>query len=128
MERKQAVATERAPAAIGPYSQGIWSGDLFFSAGQIALEPATGEIVPGGVEEESHRVFQNLGAVLEAAGLSFDDVVKTTVFLADIEEFGVVNGVYATYFREPYPARSTVAVDRLPKNARVEIDVVARRA
>ena len=73
-------------------------------------------------------MFQNLGAVLEAAGLSFDDVVKTTVFLADIEEFGVVNGVYATYFREPYPARSTVAVDRLPKNARVEIDVVARRA
>jgi 2-iminobutanoate/2-iminopropanoate deaminase len=101
---------------------------LFFSAGQIGLDPATGDIVPGGVEPESHRVFDNLGAVLEAAGLSLDDVVKTTVFLADIEEFAVMNGVYAAYFSEPFPARSTVAVDRLPKDARVEIDVVARRA
>lgn len=127
MSEKRVVETERAPAAIGPYVQGVWAGDLFFSAGQIGLDPASGSLVPGGVSAETAQVLDNLQAVLEAAGLGLGDVVKTTIFLADMEEFGAVNDVYGRAFREPYPARSTVAVARLPRDARVEIEVVARR-
>ncbi len=127
MSDKQAVHTEDAPAAIGPYSQGVWAGKFFFSAGQIGLDPRTGELVPGGVAGQTRRVFQNLAAVLEVAGLGLDDVVKTVVFIVDMDEFGVVNDVYAEHFGMPYPARSTVQAARLPKDARVEIEVVARR-
>ncbi len=128
MTQAQAVATTDAPAAIGPYSQGVWGGEMFFSAGQIGLDPVTGEFVSGDVAGQTHRVFQNLQAVLEAAGLTTGDVVKTTVFLADMSEFGIVNEIYAEYFDAPYPARSTVEASRLPRDARVEIEVVARRS
>lgn len=120
------VHTEGAPAAIGPYSQGFWAGELFFSAGQIGLDPATGELAGPDVATQARGALRNLAAVLRAAGLSLGDVVKTTVFLADMDEFGTVNEVYAEAFEAPYPARSTVAVARLPKDARVEIEVVAR--
>ena len=120
------VSTSSAPAAIGPYSQGTVAGGVFYSAGQIGLDPASGEFVGEGVVEQAVQVFRNLGAVLGAAGLSFADVVKTTVFLADMGEFAAVNEVYAEHFSEPYPARSTVAAAGLPKGARVEIDVIAR--
>lgn len=126
MSGKRAVRTERAPAAIGPYSQGVWAGDLFFSAGQIGLDPSTGELVAGGVEAETRQVLRNLTAILEAADLSPAHVVKTTVFLADLGEFEIVNAVYGETFQEPYPARSTVEVSRLPRDARVEIEAVAR--
>ena len=127
MSEKRIVATEEAPAAIGPYSQGVWAGDLFFSAGQIALDPESGEMVRGGVAVEARRVLDNLEAVLAAAGLAFRDVVKTTIFLADMNDFGTVNEVYGEAMEEPYPARSTVEAGRLPRDARVEIEVVARR-
>ena len=120
------MQTERAPGAIGPYSQGVWAGELFFSAGQVGLDPATGEMVGPGVEEQARRIMDNLEAVLEAAGLSFGDVVKTTIFLADMDDFATVNEVYGARFEAPYPARTTVAVRALPAGARVEIDVVAR--
>lgn len=123
----RAVKTEKAPAAIGPYSQAIVMGDLVFTAGQIALDPATGRIVDGGVEAQAERVLQNLAAVLEAAGAGLDTVLKTTVFLADLEDYAAVNEVYGRHFREPYPARSAVQAAGLPRNALVEIEVIARR-
>lgn len=122
----QTVATTEAPAAIGPYSQGTWAGELFFSAGQIGLDPESGDLVSDDVAGQTHRVFQNLQAVLRAAGLTTAHVVKTTVFLADMDEFGVVNEIYAEYFDPPYPSRSTVEAARLPRDARVEIEVIAR--
>lgn len=121
------VHTDLAPAAIGPYSQGYWAGDLFFSAGQIGLDPETGGLVGEEVDAQARQVMSNLSAVLGAAGLTFSDVVKTTIFLADMSEFGTVNEIYATPLNPPYPARSTVAARELPKGARVEIEVVARR-
>lgn len=124
--KKQAIHTDGAPAAIGPYSQAVVAGGWFLSAGQIGLVPGTGDLVGPGVAEQAEQVFRNLEAVLAEAGASFDDVVKTTVYLADMDEFGVVNEIYARHFDEPYPGRSTVAVKRLPKGARVEIDVIAR--
>ena len=123
---KQGVSTEAAPAAIGPYSQAIRSGDLVFLSGQIPLDPATGDLVSGGIEEQTRRVMNNLGAVLAAAGASFENVVKTTIYLADLGDFAAVNGVYASYFGQPAPARATVQVAALPKGARVEIDATAR--
>lgn len=125
-ERKRSIHTADAPAAIGPYSQAVVSGGWIYSAGQIGLVPGRGELVGPGVAEQAEQVFENLGAVLGAAGASFADVVKTTVYLVDMAEFGTVNEIYARYFDEPYPGRSTVAVASLPKGARVEIDVVAR--
>ena len=119
--------TENAPAAIGPYSQAVESGGFVYSAGQIGLVPGTGEFVGEDVESQATQVFQNLGAILEEAGLSFGDVVKTTVYLVDMDEFPLVNVIYAKYFTQPYPARSTVAAAGLPKGARVEIDIVASR-
>jgi len=122
---KQAVASPDAPKAIGPYSQAVRAGQLLFVSGQVPLDPATGQIVAGDIAAQTRRVFDNLAAVLKAGGRSFADVVRTTVFLADMNDFAAVNDVYGTYFSEPYPARATVQVARLPKDARVEIDVIA---
>jgi 2-iminobutanoate/2-iminopropanoate deaminase len=122
---KQAVSSPDAPKAIGPYSQAVRAGQLLFVSGQVPLDPATGQIVAGDIAAQTRRVFDNLGAVLKAGGRSFADVVRTTVFLADMNDFAAVNDVYGTYFSEPYPARATVQVARLPKDARVEIDVIA---
>jgi 2-iminobutanoate/2-iminopropanoate deaminase len=124
---RQAISTTNAPAAVGPYSQAIVAGDLVFCAGQVALDPATGEVDLGSIEDQTQRVLRNVGAVLDAAGVSFGDVVKTTVFLTDMGDFAAMNGVYAGFFSDPPPARSTVAVAGLPKGARVEIEVIARR-
>jgi 2-iminobutanoate/2-iminopropanoate deaminase len=124
---RQAISTTNAPAAVGPYSQAIVAGDLVFCAGQVPLDPATAEILQGTIEEQTERVLRNVGAVLDAAGVTFGDVVKTTVFLVDMGDFAAMNGVYAGFFPDPPPARSTVAVAGLPKGARVEIEVIARR-
>jgi 2-iminobutanoate/2-iminopropanoate deaminase len=123
---RRAVATDQAPQAIGPYSQAVVSGDLLFSSGQIALDPATNTLIEGDITAQTHRVLQNLGGILAAAGASFADVVKTTVYLLDMNEFAAMNAVYGTYFPAPPPARSTVQVSRLPRDVRIEIDVVAR--
>ncbi len=123
---RQAISTSGAPAALGPYSQGIVSGDLVFCAGQLGLDPATGELAEG-VEAQAERALRNLAAVLDAAGCSWADVVKTTIFLADIGTFAAVNAVYATFMADPAPARSTFAVGSLPKGGLVEIEAIARR-
>jgi len=122
---KQTVSSSDAPKAIGPYSQAVRAGQFLFASGQIPTDPATGAIVSGDVSAQTRRVFENLAAVLKAANLSFADVVKTSVFLADMNDFAAMNEVYGTFFKEPYPARATVQVARLPKDARVEIDVIA---
>lgn len=124
---ERAISTDRAPRAIGPYSQAIVAGDLLFLSGQIPLDPATGELVSGGIEIQTRRVMQNLAAVLQAAGSSFAEVVRTTIFLADLGDFAAVNAVYAEFFPGTPPARSTVQVAALPRGARVEIDAIARR-
>jgi 2-iminobutanoate/2-iminopropanoate deaminase len=121
----QVISTENAPKAIGPYSQAIRVGDFVFTAGQIALDPATGNLVEGGIEEQTRRVLRNLSQVLGAAGASMERVVKTTVFLRDMNDFQKMNGVYAEFFPSNPPARSTVQVARLPRDAMVEIEVVA---
>ena len=122
---KQAIASSDAPKAIGPYSPAIRAGALLFISGQVPLDPATGNIVDGDVAAQTRRVLDNIGALLKAAGLTFGDVARTTIFLADLGDFAAVNSVYGTYFAEPYPARATVQVSRLPKDARVEIDAIA---
>ena len=122
---KEAVSSPEAPKAIGPYSQAVRAGQLLFVSGQVPLDPATGQIVAGDIETQTRRVFDNLAAVLKAGGRSFADVVRTTVFLADMNDFTTVNDVYGTYFSAPYPARATVQVARLPKDARIEIDLIA---
>ena len=122
---RHAVSTTGAPAAIGPYSQGIVSGGLLFCSGQAALEPGSGVLVQGGIEPETERVMANLTAVLDAAGCTWDDVVKATIFLVDMDDFAAVNGIYGRFVGNPPPARSTVGVAALPKGARVEIEVVA---
>ena len=119
--------TDNAPRAIGPYSQATTHGDLVFTAGQVALDPVTMEVVPGGVTEQTEQVFKNLKAVLESAGSGFDRVLKTSVFLIDMADFAAMNEVYAKYFGTHRPARSTVAVSGLPRGVRVEIDCVAVR-
>jgi len=122
---RQPIKTENAPAAIGPYSQAIKANGFVFVSGQIPIEPETGEFVAGGIAEQTARVLKNLTAVLEAAGSSLEQVVKTTVFLADMKEFSSMNEVYKDFFPSPQPARSTVAAAGLPRDARVEIEVVA---
>lgn len=120
------IQTTAAPAAIGSYSQGIEVGNLVITSGQLPINPATGEM-PSDIEAQAHQSLQNVKAILEAAGTGLDKVVKTTVFLADMNDFAAMNGVYAQYFNEPYPARSAVAVKTLPKNALVEIEVMAEK-
>jgi 2-iminobutanoate/2-iminopropanoate deaminase len=125
---RQAVSTAGAPAAIGPYSQGIDTDGLVFCSGQLGLDPATGDLVEGGVEAQAERALRNLQAVLDAAGATFGDVVKTTIFLVDIADFAAVNAAYARFMPDPPPARSTVGVAALPKGGRVEVEAIARRA
>lgn len=119
------ISTPNAPAAIGPYSQAIRSGSLLFLAGQIPLDPATGQLVKGDVREETDRVLKNMAAVLTAAGAAFENVVRTTIYLTDLNDFQAVNEVYARYFTANFPARSTVQVAALPRGSRVEIDAIA---
>ena len=125
--KRQIVVTDVMPKAIGPYSQAVWAGDWLFSAGQIALDPASGTIVPGGIAEQTARVLDNIGGLLKSQGLDFGNVVKTTVFLSDMNNFAAMNEVYAKYFTKDPPARATVQAARLPKDALVEIDFVAAR-
>ncbi|MBK7707358.1 MAG: RidA family protein [Acidobacteria bacterium] len=122
---KEIVSTENAPGAIGPYSQAVKTGGFVFCSGQIPIDPATGEFVSSDVAEQTDQVLKNLSAVLEAAGSSLNDVVKTTVFLADMGDFGAMNEVYGKYFSDNKPARATVQAARLPRDARVEIECVA---
>ena len=121
----KAISTTKAPAAIGPYSQAIKVGNLVYTSGQIPIDPATGSFVEGGIKEQTRQALTNVQAILEAAGLTMANVVKTTVFMADMNDFADMNAVYAEFFAEPYPARSAVAVKTLPKGALVEIEVVA---
>jgi len=122
---KQAISSPAAPAAIGPYSPAIRAGQLLFISGQVSIDPASGHFVGGDIKAEARRVLENIGALLKAGGLDCSAVVRTTVFLADMNEFAAMNEVYSGFFDEPYPARATVQVARLPKDARVEIDVIA---
>ena len=119
------IFASKAPAAIGPYSQAIRVSNLVFASGQIPIDPATGVFVPGGIKEQTRQSLTNVKTILEAAGLTMANVVKTTVFMADMNDFADMNGVYAEFFKEPYPASSAVAVKALPKGALVEIEVVA---
>lgn len=121
----KAISTKKAPGAIGPYSQAIQAGEFVYTSGQLGLEPETGAFPEGGIKEQTRQSLQNVKSILEEAGLSMANVVKTTVFLADMGDFAEMNSVYAEFFAEPYPARSAVAVKTLPKNALVEIEVVA---
>lgn len=122
---KERIQTTNAPAAIGPYSQGVKTGNLVFLSGQLGIDPQTGEFVPGLVADQTEQVFKNIRTVLAEVDLTLDHVVKTTVFLSDMLDFASMNEVYAKQFKEPYPARSAVAVKTLPKNALVEIEVIA---
>lgn len=121
---RQPIQTDRAPAAIGPYSQAVRAGDTVYFSGQIPLDPATGELVSADIATEARRVFDNLRAVSEAAGGSLDDIVRIGIYLTDLSDFAAVNAVMADYFQAPYPARSTIQVSGLPKGARVEVDAV----
>lgn len=121
---KRAIKTELAPGAIGPYSQGIDLGNMIFFSGQIPLDPVTG-VMPEGIEAQTVRALENVKGLLESQGLNFSNVVKTTVFLDSMDDFAVMNGIYAQYFVEPYPARSAVEVAKLPKGALIEIEVIA---
>ncbi|HZT11324.1 MAG TPA: RidA family protein [Candidatus Baltobacteraceae bacterium] len=123
----QAVHSNDAPAPIGPYSQAVEAGGELFCSGQVALDPQTGDLIDGDAAAQARRAIENLGAVLRAAGMDYQNVVKTTVFLVDMQDFGAVNDVYAQYFGTAKPARSTVAVAGLPKGARFEIDAIAKR-
>jgi 2-iminobutanoate/2-iminopropanoate deaminase len=122
---KEAVFSDGAPAAIGPYSQAVRAGGLLFLSGQVALDPQSGQLVAGDISTQTEQVMKNLRAVLAAAGASFDDVARTTIYVVDLGHYGKVNDVYARFFRPPYPSRSTVQVAALPRGALVEIDVVA---
>lgn len=122
---KQVISTDKAPTAIGPYSQAIKVGSMVYTSGQIPINPAIGDVVPGGVEEQTRQVLENLKAVLEAAGTGMKNVVKTTVFIKDMNDFAAINKIYSEYFEAPYPSRSCVEVARLPKDVRVEIEAIA---
>ena len=122
---KKVINTKNAPAAIGPYSQAILMGNMLYASGQLGLDPATGNFVPGGVTEQTEQVFKNIRAILEEAGLTIANVVKTTCFLADMSDFAAMNAVYEKQFTGDFPARSAVAVETLPKNGLVEIEIIA---
>ena len=124
---KKVINTAKAPAAIGPYSQAIQVGNLVYTSGQIPIDPATGAFAEGGIREQTRQSLTNVKAILEEVGLTMGSVVKTTVFMADMGDFAEMNAVYAEFFREPYPARSAVAVKTLPKGALVEIEVIAEK-
>jgi len=126
-DMKKVISTPKAPAAIGPYSQAIQVGNLIYTSGQIPIDPATGQLVEGGIKEQTRQSLNNIQAILQEAGLTMASVVKTTVFMTDMADFADMNSVYAEFFTEPYPARSAVAVKTLPKNALVEIEVVAEK-
>ncbi|MEH0022459.1 MAG: RidA family protein [Desulfobacter sp.] len=121
---KTIISTDKAPAAIGPYSQAVVTGNLLFTSGQLPIDPATGKIPEGPIEDRAHIVFKNLSAIAASAGTSLDKAVKTTVFLADIADFAAVNAVYADYFKEPFPARSAFQVAALPLGADLEVEAV----
>ena len=121
------VESSKAPKAIGPYSVGIWAGDLLYLSGQTPLDPSTGQLVTGGIDAQTHRVFDNLEGALRDAGLTMDHVIKCNVYLVDMADFAAMNSAYEQRFSAPYPARTTVAVKALPRDARVEIEMVARR-
>ncbi len=125
MAEKQAISTDKAPKALGPYSAGVRSGNFIYTAGQLGVDPASGEFVVGGIEAETRQALTNVKNILEAAEASMADVVKTTVFLRDMNDFAKMNAVYAEFFSEPYPARSAVQVAALPKGGAVEIETVA---
>ena len=120
-----AVTTGSAPQALGPYSQAIRAGQFLFVSGQVPIDPATGDMVAGGIAEQTRRAFQNVGEILKAGGASFQQVVRTTVYLADLNDFGAMIEVYATFFTPPQPARSTIQAARLPRDSRIEVDVIA---
>lgn len=122
---KQVISTDKAPAAIGPYSQGIKVNGFIYFSGQIPIDPASGEVVAGGIAEQTDQVMKNIGAVLKASGIGFDNVIKTTIFLTNMADFAVVNGIYGACFTGVFPARSTVEVKGLPKGVDVEIEVIA---
>ena len=122
---KQAISSPGAPKAIGPYSSALGTGQWLFISGQVPIDPATGAMVTGDVAAQTRRVLENIGALLTAGGLTYADLVRTTVFLADMNDFEAMNAVYRTYFTEPYPARSTIEAARLPRDARIEIDAIA---
>ncbi|MDW7760925.1 MAG: RidA family protein [Acidobacteriota bacterium] len=122
---KQAIQTDKAPKAIGPYSQGVAAGGFLFCSGQIPIDPATGDLNTGSIEDQTRLVLQNLGAVLQASGVSFSEVVKATVFLEDMNDFTRMNAVYGEFFKPPYPARAAVQVARLPRDVKVEIEAIA---
>ena len=122
---KKAISTAKAPGAIGPYSQAIQVGNLVYTSGQLPIDPATGKLPEGGIKEQTRQSLKNVQSILQGAGLSMAGVVKTTVFMADMNDFAEMNAVYAEFFTEPYPARSAVAVKTLPKGALVEIEVIA---
>ncbi len=122
---KRQVQTDKAPKAIGPYSQAIIAGDFIFCSGQIAIDPTTGELNTGSTEDQTRQVLKNLGAVLEAAGASYDGVVKTTVYLQDMNDFAKMNAVYGEFFKIPFPARAAVQVARLPRDVKIEIEAIA---
>ncbi len=126
-DMKKVISTPKAPAAIGPYSQAIQVGNLIYTSGQIPIDLATGQLVEGGIKEQTRQSLNNIQAILQEAGLTMASVVKTTVFMADMADFADMNSIYAEFFTEPYPARSAVAVKTLPKNALVEIEVVAEK-
>ena len=124
--RREIITTDRIAPSVGPFSAAVRAGDLLFLSGQVALDPATGKLVTGDIGAQTEQIFANISAVLEAAGKSFDEVMKTTVYLADMRDFGAMNTVYARYFQTPYPARTTIQAAGLPLGAAVEIEVVAR--
>jgi len=124
--RRETITTDRIAPSVGPFSAAVRAGDLLFLSGQVALDPATGKLVGGDIGAQTEQIFVNISAVLEAAGKSFDDVMKTTIYLADMKDFGAMNTVYARYFQTPYPARTTIQAAGLPLGAAVEIEVVAR--
>lgn len=123
---REIITTDRIAPSVGPFSAAVRAGDLLFLSGQVALDPATGKLVDGDIGAQTEQIFANVSAVLEAAGKSFDEVMKTTVYLADMKDFGAMNAVYARYFQTPYPARTTIQAAGLPLGAAVEIEVVAR--
>lgn len=124
---KEIINTKNAPAAIGPYSQAVWVGDMLLMSGQIALNPVTGAMENESLASETHRVMKNIAGILEAAGMDYSNILKASIFIKDMNEFAQINEIYASYLQEPYPARETVEVARLPKDARIEISIIAKK-